>query len=106
MKILLSLVPILGLSLAACQQDEGSSKNLGEQTAGVISDTRVLKEAQAAANDLVRNAGDCQAVQEKAAGVNQKLDQAAGDVQTVTGRTTLEALRKRVHDIEEVCGVR
>jgi hypothetical protein len=73
---------------------------------GVVSDTQVLAEAEAAANDVIRNAGDCQAVAESFATVIAKLDEVEGRVQTAVGRTTIGTLRKQVTTIGDACGVR
>jgi uncharacterized protein HemX len=82
----------------------GNEGGLGQQAAETVSDTRVLEEAQNAANQIIRNQTDCETVKSHITEVNRKLDEAAGKVQTVTGRTTLETLKKQVKTIAEACG--
>jgi hypothetical protein len=69
----------------------------------VASDTDALRAANGAANPVVRAAGDCEAVKEALPEANRRLDEIAPSVRTVTGKTTFDALRKRVNDIAEVC---
>jgi hypothetical protein len=76
---------------------------IGAQAADVVSDTAVLKEAQGAANELVRNAQDCDAVKASLAEVNRKLDEAAKHVRTTTGQVTLAAVKSRVAGIAQAC---
>jgi hypothetical protein len=102
MKLGACLFTLLILTTLSCgDKDEGA---LGEQAAGVVSDSRVLQEAQDAANQIIRNQTDCEAVKANLADVNRKLDEAAGKVKTSTGRTTLETLKKQVKTIAEACG--
>jgi hypothetical protein len=100
------LTAVLPLLLVACQRKpEGApaAKDIGAQAADVVSDTAALREANAAANPVVRAAGDCDAVKAALPEANQRLDAVAGSVRTVSGRTTLEAIRKRVNTIAETC---
>jgi hypothetical protein len=102
MKLGTCLLAFLILTALSCgDKDEGA---LGEQAAAVVTDSRVLKEAQDAANQIIRNQTDCEAVKSNLAEVNRKLDEAAGKVQTSTGRTTLETLKKQIKTIAEACG--
>jgi len=54
-------------------------------------------------NEVVRNAPDCEAAKASMAEANRKLEEAAGKVQTATGRTTLEAMRQQVRRVAELC---
>ena len=98
---------VLPVLLGACQKKpEGAApppKDIGAQAADVVSDTAALREANAAANPVVRAAGDCDAVKAALPEANQRLDAVAGSVRTISGRTTLEAIRKRVNTIAETC---
>jgi hypothetical protein len=71
--------------------------------ADITVDTAVLKEAQGAANELVRNAQDCDFVKSHLADVQKALDAAAGRVRTATGQTTLAAIKTRVSQIAQAC---
>ncbi len=101
------LAGVLPLLFVACQKKtEGAApaaKDIGAQAADVVSDTNALREANAAANPVVRAAGDCEAVKAALPEANRRLDAVEGSVRTVTGRTTLEAIRKRVNTIAETC---
>jgi hypothetical protein len=85
--------------LAACRSEE----QVGQDAANVASDTEVLREASAAANAVVRAAGDCEAVKAGLDEARQSLDDAEARVTTATGRTTLDALRKRLEGIADTC---
>jgi len=64
------------LSVAtACGDGE---KGLGEQVGAAISDIDVVKEAEAAANKIIRNASDCEFVKAEVEGVVQTLDDVDG----------------------------
>lgn len=96
---------ILVLVLLGCHggNSEGETKNVGQQVADITTDTAVMKEAQAASNQLIQNAGDCEAVKAALPEVSRKLNEAAGNVRTATGKTTLDALRNRVAGIAQLC---
>lgn len=94
-----SLVLALGFTLAACKSDG----HLGKDAGDIAFDTEVLRSASAAANQVVRSAGDCEAVKAGLDDARQSLDEAAGRVRTAAGRTTLDALRKRLDAIAETC---
>jgi hypothetical protein len=94
------LVLALVSLLPACTE----SRDPGPAAGGVVSDREVLAEAEAAANDVIRNAADCEAVAESFGTVMAKLDEAEGRVQTAVGRTTLGTLRKQVTIIGDACG--
>ena len=71
-----------------------------------VSDTQALAEAESAANDVIRNASDCEAVTASFSSVMAKLDEVEGRLQTAVGRTTLGSLKKQVGNIGEACGAR
>jgi hypothetical protein len=85
--------------LAACRSEE----RVGQDAANVASDTDVLREASAAVNAVVRQAGDCEGVKAGLDQARQSLDDADARVATATGRTTLDALRKRLEGIADTC---
>lgn len=97
MRLLLALAA--SLLVAACQ-DEGQA---GKDAAKIASDTEVLREASAAVNVVVRQAGDCEAMKDSLPEARSSLDAAAERVVTATGRTTLDALRKRLEGIADTC---
>jgi hypothetical protein len=87
------------LFVAACR----SEGQVGRDAANVASDTEVLKEASEAVNVVVRQAGDCDGMKASVDEARQSLDSAAERVATATGRTTLDALRKRLEGIAGTC---
>ena len=105
MKLSACLLALVILTAASCSNGSNNESVLGKQVGDTVSDTRILKEAQAAANQIIRNQTDCETVKANIDDVNRKLDEAEGRVQTTTGQTTLAALKKQVKNIAETCGV-
>ncbi len=97
------LVPCL-LVVASCGNgsDEGG---LGDQVSDVVTDTELMREANAAANQIIRNQTDCEVVKSSIEEVRQKLDEVENKLQTSAGRTAVQPLRKQVNTIAEACGV-
>ena len=94
-------------ALVACggiKQEEDRQKDIGQQTADIASDKQVLGDASAAVNDLIRVQDDCEAARPLIPKAQAAVDQAAGRVRTVTGRTTLDGLRNQVRTIATTCG--
>ena len=92
--------------LAGCARDappEAKSDDIGAQTARIANDTEVLADAQEAVNAVVRNAPDCEAAKASMEEANRKIAEAAGEVQTATGRATLDAMRQQVRRVAELC---
>jgi hypothetical protein len=80
-----------------------SPSGLGAELKAMEMDMNTMKEANAAASDVIRAAGDCDAARPLIASANARLDEAQRKVQTSTGQTTLDALRKKVRDVAENC---
>lgn len=97
-----ALAVLAALSVLGCS----GSKGADEAVSDTVSDTRALAEAESAANEIVRNATDCDAVTRSYSDVTAKLDEVEGRIQTAVGRTTLETLKKQVRTIGEACGAR
>jgi len=90
--------------LWACgAQSKKPEGGLGQAADDTAHDTAVLKQATAAANEVIRAAGDCAAVQEQLEAAQRALDEAAKEIRTTTGRTSLEALGHRVRQVTEAC---
>ena len=91
------------LALLGCDGGERGPKN-GDPLAGdLLADIGTARMANAAAAPAIRAAGDCEAVRSAAPEALHKLEELAAHVRTDSGRTTLEALRKRVHEIADTC---
>jgi hypothetical protein len=80
-----------------------SPSGLGAQVKAMEEDMATMREANAAADEVIRAAGDCDAARPLIPAANARLDEAARKVQTATGRQTLEALRKKVREVAESC---
>ena len=93
---------LIVFALTVCQGQK-KEENLGDQAAKIVSDTNVLREANDAANSVIREATDCEAVKAVLPEANRRLDEVAGKIWTATGRTTFEALRKQVATIAQNC---
>jgi hypothetical protein len=105
------LALVVGLVLAAAcsgKKNEDAQlkpelKSLGQQAGDVASDTAVLRAANGAAGEVVRNTGDCPAARAAIGPAYEKLDALAKQVKTETGRVTIAALRKQVDNVAELC---
>jgi len=95
--------------LAAClafgcgKKEEPPPRDLGQQAADLAADTQTMREASDAANEVIRNAADCEAARPLIAGANAKVDEAARRVRTATGRQTLDALRIQIKRVADLC---
>lgn len=98
------LAPVTLVLTAGC--GGGGGNDAGSATTKIVSDTAVMKEAEAAANEVIRSTGDCDAVRAAYADAIAKLDEVESRVQTQAGRTTLQTLRKQVTTAGEACGIR
>ena len=103
------LLVVAAAALLACSSNakepppKAQGKDVGAQAADVASDTEALRAANEAAGDVVRAAGDCEAVKAALPEANRRLDEIENSVRTATGRTTLAAVRKRVNDVAQLC---
>ena len=96
------LLGLVGLSIVGCSKG-GAARDPGRDAADAVNDTRVLRDVQGAVNDLIRAGGDCDAIRAAKGPALQKLDEAAGKVQTIAGQRTLEALRKQAGNTISSC---
>lgn len=80
-----------------------ANRALGDMMADTVADTQVMREATAAANDVVRAAGDCEAVQALIGEAKAKLAAAAPRLRTTAARNSLDGLRQQVAKVEELC---
>jgi cytochrome c556 len=96
----IGLALVAALAVLSCNGPKGTDQTVSD----VVSDRQTLAEAESAANEVVRSAGDCSAVNAAFSSAMAKLEEAEGKVQTAVGRTTLENLRKQVRTIGEACG--
>ena len=93
---------ILALPLAAACGGGGGA-DLGDSAGRAGGDTRVLREAQGAANAVIRNATDCAAAKAAYPEAQRQLDAADKAIQTGVGKTTLQTLRRQVKTVIDAC---
>ncbi len=98
----IALAVLAALSILGCSGSKGSDEAISD----TFSDTQALAEAESAANEIIRNAADCDAVIASFSDAAAKLDEVEGRLQTAVGRTTFAALKKQVGTIGEACGAR
>ena len=97
---------VLAAALAACspvKDAEDRQKDIGQTTADITSDTRVLESAQSAVNEVVRSQDDCAAARAAIPGAKEAIDTAADRVRTAAGRSTLDMLRSQLRSVEQNC---
>jgi len=97
---LLLLVPAL---FFACKKGKDEPKDIGEQMRDVEADTQVMRDAQAAVNEVVRAASDCEAAKPAIAGAKIRLNESAKHIRTAAANSTLDTLRKQVRQVEDLC---
>ena len=81
-----------------------SPSGLGAELKAMELDMNSMREANAAADDVIRASGDCDAARPLIAAANARLNEVERKLQTATGKQTLEAMRKKVRDVAESCG--
>ena len=95
------------VALAACGAGQPapspSPSGLGAELKAMELDMNSMKEANAAADDVIRASGDCEAARPLIAAANARLNEVERKLQTATGKQTLEAMRKKVRDVAESC---
>ena len=97
---------VFAVALAGCGgigEAEKRERNIGDQTADITSDTRVLGDASAAVNAVLRVQDDCEQARPLLPAANDAVEKAAGQVRTPTGRTTLDGLRSQLRTIAQNC---
>ena len=96
----LLMLPVL---LGSCKKGKDEPKDIGEQMRDVAADTEVMRDAQAAVNEVVRAAGDCELAKPAIAAAMMKLDEAERNVRTAASNATLDTLRKQVKNVQNAC---
>ena len=97
---------VLAVALIGCgavKDEESRQKDIGQQTADISSDTRVLADASAAVNDVIRVQDDCDAARPLIPKAQDALATATERVRTATGRTTLDGLKSQLRTIAQNC---
>jgi hypothetical protein len=97
---LAALVVLSATFTPACQEEKAAPP---PDMARIAADNQAMKDAEAAANTVIRNATDCEAARAALPDAQAKLDEAERRVQTAAGRTTLDALKTQVRRVAELC---
>jgi hypothetical protein len=90
-------------ALAGCTKSKDEPKDIGEQMRDVAADTQVMQDAQAAVNEVIRAAGDCELAKPAIAAATMKLDEVERHVRTAAANSTLDTLRKQVRQVQDMC---
>jgi hypothetical protein len=104
--------PVVLCLLAICAP-QGCSKGtsgaspaptgVGQELGDIGHDLPIIRSAEGAANEVVRAAGDCDAVKAALPRAQAALDEALPLARTGTSRMTLANLRKQITDIAGAC---
>jgi hypothetical protein len=100
------VVVAVAVALAGCggiKEAEKRERNIGDQTADIASDTRVMGDASAAVNAVIRVQDDCEAARPLIPAAEDALRTASERVRTIAGRTTLDGLRNQLRTIAQNC---
>jgi len=81
----------------------GKLERSRQSSRDTIHDERVLQAANAAANEVVRNTSDCEALRAALPEALRQIDEAQSQVRTATGRQMADALRTRVKNTATLC---
>jgi len=100
-RVTLSL--LLPLALASCRRSPQPEPALAQQATDTAADTQVLHDAVAAANEVVRNAADCEAARPTIAAARRTFDDVQPRLRTGAAQTSLAALRKQVDHVADLC---
>jgi hypothetical protein len=88
------------VAAGACSEKK---RDIGKETANIVSDTNVMEEAEAAANSVIRNASDCDAVKATLPEADHKLADAEKKIRTQAGIVALQTLKTQVQRVRELC---
>ena len=97
---------VLAVVVAGCggvKEAEDRERNIGDQTADISSDTRVLGDASAAVNAVIRVQDDCEQARPLIPAANEAVETASARVRTATGRTTLDGLKSQLRTVAQNC---
>jgi hypothetical protein len=94
---------LLPLMLVGCKKPKDEPKTIGDQMRDVEVDTQVMRDAQAAVNEVIRASSDCELAKPAIAAANMKLDEAARSIRTAAGNNSLATMRKQVQTAQDLC---
>ncbi len=99
----IAVLPLLAGCSGGAPKPSPAPSGLGAVVKAMELDMNTMREANAAADDVIRAAGDCDAARPLIAAANARLNEVEKKIQTATARQTLEALRKKVREVSESC---
>jgi hypothetical protein len=76
---------------------------IGQDVGDIGHDLPIVKRAEAAASEVVRATGDCDAVKEALPRAQAVLDETLTQVRTGASRTTITNLKKQISDVAGAC---
>jgi hypothetical protein len=102
------IVAVALAGLAGCSKGGESASpapagGIGQDVGDIGHDLPIVKRAQGAANEVVRAAGDCDAVKAALPNAQTVLDETLSQVRTGASRTTLLNLKKQIQDVAGAC---
>jgi hypothetical protein len=96
-------VIVASLGCGKKKEEPPPAEGMGQAMTEIAADNALLHDATGAANEVIRNAADCPAARASIDKANEKLNAIEPQLKTVTGRTTLSALRTQVERISQLC---
>lgn len=91
-----AFVLLVSLSCVGCEEKQKSMENLAH-------DQEVMKAASAAANDVVRNATDCEVAKPLVPEAYRQIDEARKNARAAASQQILDTLKSQVDRIAQVC---
>ena len=101
--VALALGGLAGCSKGGASATPPPSGGMGQDVGDIGHDLPIVKRAEGAANEVVRAAGDCDAVKAALPKAQAVLDETLPQVRTGASRTTLLNLKKQIQDIAGAC---
>jgi hypothetical protein len=101
--VAVSLPALAGCSKGAPEASPAPGGGIGQDVGDIGHDLPIVKRAEAAAGEVVRATGDCDAVKAALPGAQAALDEALTQVRTGASRTTITNLKKQVADVVGAC---
>lgn len=99
----LALAGLVGCSKGGASASPAPPGGIGQDVGDIGHDLPIVKRAEAAAGDVVRATGDCDAVKAALPNAQAVLDETLSQVRTGASRTTLQNLKKQIQDVAGAC---
>jgi hypothetical protein len=99
----IAVLSLFGCGRGSSDAASPAPQGIGQDVGDIGHDLPIVKAAQAAAGDVVRAAGDCDAVKAAFPRAQAALDTALQQVRTGASRSTLTNLKKQITDTFGAC---